>query len=177
VTFRDAIIWLHRWIGLVFCVVLAIVGGTGVVMVWDAEPTFVTKVAGRLHDSIALGRMGAWIVIAATMGAAALQISGFYLWWKRKALRVRFAAGWKRTMFDLHHTAGIIAFPLMLLLAVTALVMFFGHDALDPETRRLNNALHTGREFPVPIKLVYVAGTLGFLVQGVTGVVMWWPRR
>ena len=175
-SFRDAIVWLHRWIGLVFSIVLAIVGGTGAIMVWDMGGV-PARAAGRLHENLSLGSVGAWIVIIATMGAVVLQVSGFYLWWRRRALRVRMSAGWKRTMFDLHHTAGIIGFPLMLLLAVTALVITFGHSSLDVETRLLNKALHTGREFPWPIKLIYAIGTAGFVVQGVTGVVMWWPRR
>jgi uncharacterized iron-regulated membrane protein len=87
------------------------------------------------------------------------------------------SAGWQRMLFDLHHTAGIVGFPLMLLLAVTALVMTFGHGVLDAETRLVNKALHTGREYAWPIKVIYAAGTAGFVVQGLTGVVMWWPRR
>ena len=175
-TFRESVDWSHRWIGLVLSVVLAIVGGTGVIMVWDMDH-FLARAAGRLHTDLALGRVGEWVVVVATIGAVVLQVSGVYLWWRRRALRIRMSAGWQRMMFDVHHTAGIVGLPLMLLLAVTALVMTFGHGSLDVDIRHLNGALHTGREFPWPIKLVYAAGTAGFVVQGVTGVVMWWPRR
>lgn len=175
-TFRETIVWSHRWIGLVFSVVLAIAGGTGAIMVWELNH-FIARAAARLHQDLAMGSVGNWIVIVATMGGVVLQVSGLYLWWKRRALRVRWSSGWRRMLFDLHHAAGVIGFPLMLLLAVTALVMTFGHSSLDVDARLLNKALHTGREFAWPIKVVYTAGTAGFVLQGLTGIVMWWPRR
>ena len=66
----------------------------------------------------------------------------------------------------------------MLLLAVTGVGMAFVTPQNQPQFRRVIFDFHTTRGFSTPIKVVYAVGTTGFLLQGVTGVVMWWkPRR
>jgi uncharacterized iron-regulated membrane protein len=64
---------------------------------------------------------------------------------------------------------------MMTLLSVTALGMKWLPPG--PESwRHLMAEIHTARALPAPVKLVWAAGSLGFLLQGVTGVSMWWNR-
>jgi uncharacterized iron-regulated membrane protein len=55
--------------------------------------------------------------------------------------------------------------------------MSFVTPSDHPEFRRVILAWHTSKGFPLPVKVLYAVGTLGFLVQGVTGVAMWWRPR
>ena len=169
---RALILTLHRWIGLPASVILAITGGTGVLLVWPMA-NVVGRIAGRLHETIGLGRAGALIVTAATGVAVLLELSGLYLWWKRKALAIHRRGGWQRIMFDLHHAAGAVGFVIMLLIASAAITARF--LPVGP-MRRAANELHTGHNFSTPIKVVYALGSLGFAVQGTTGVLMWLRR-
>jgi uncharacterized iron-regulated membrane protein len=173
-TVRQALLVTHRWLGLGSSVVLAAVGLTGAVMVFGTTG-LVARIAGRIHETLALGAIGSAVVIAATVGAVLLQCSGIVLWWKRKSVAIRWRRGWAAALIDIHYAAGILALILMTLLAVTALGMTWLPPGPD-SWRRLCVELHSARSFPAPIKLVYAAGSLGFLVQGVTGVGMWWKK-
>ncbi len=139
---------------------------------------------GGLNAASADGRttarnVGSWPCrrvdcVISTLAGVALELSGLYLWRKRKAFKVRMRAGWKLALFDLHHLAGIVGFPLMLTLAVTGGIMALAGPEHHPQLRKVSVYLHTGRQWPWPIKLVYLAATTGFMIQGVTGLVMWW---
>ncbi len=170
-TLRHIILLVHRWLGLPSAVVLVIVGGTGAAML--LPDSRLGRFAGPFHERLALGLIGEWVVVTTTGLAVLLEFSGAILWWRRKQLTVRRGRGWWRAMDDLHHVMGTLLLPLMLLLAVTG----FGLDAVgpdQPELRRLTMAYHTAGPFPVVVKLLYLLATLGFVVQGLTGVVMWW---
>jgi uncharacterized iron-regulated membrane protein len=159
----------HRWLGLGSSLVLALVGGSGVFLVAPGLPF--GGIAGRVHETLGLGVIGLWIVIVATAVAVILELSGMYLWWKQKLLKVRIGRGVTKTLSDLHHLAGMVGLPLMLMLALTGLGMAF---VTSKQPRELVVAFHTSRSFSKPIKLVYIAATCGFLIQGLTGIVMWW---
>jgi uncharacterized iron-regulated membrane protein len=173
-TVRQFLVVTHRWIGLCAAIVLAVAGATGAVMVWDAGGV-IQRVAGRLHETLALGRIGAAVVTAATAGALLLQCSGVILWWKRKTVTVRLGRGWKPALVDLHYAAGIFGLVLMILLSATALGMKWLPHGPDSWSRTIGR-IHTARTFPAPVKFIWAVGSLGFLVQGVTGVSMWWNR-
>lgn len=166
----------HRWLGLAASLVLAVVGLTGALMVWRVDAWW-TRAAGRLHESLALGRPGAWVVYAATWAALVLQATGVFLWWRRKVLRVRSGAGWKTALSDVHHVAGIAGLVPMLVLAATAAVMSAVTPEAYPTLRPMAKFLHTGEKFGTVVKVIYALASLGFLAQGLSGVVMWWPRR
>lgn len=171
---RRLVLIAHRWIGLPASVVIAVAGGTGVVLLWPAGG-MLKRAAGRLHETLAMGRIGSVIVIGATVAAVLLQASGLYLWWRRKSFRVRTHLGWIRTLTDLHHASGIVGLALMLTLAGTAAATAL--LPMGPDMRRLLETIHTARGFPAPVKLLYVAGALAFLVQGATGLAMWLEPR
>jgi len=93
------------------------------------------------------------------------------LWWKQKTVAVRRDAGWRRAMFDLHHSLGVLGFLIMFLLAVTGIGMTATTEG--GKANRVITRLHTTRGYPLPIKLLYTIGTTAFVIQGVTGLVMW----
>jgi uncharacterized iron-regulated membrane protein len=160
--------------GLLSALVLAIVGLTGVVLVWP-DPSLARRIAGRLHDTLALGSIGGRLVLAVTVAAVALQLSGLILWWKRRTLRVRVQSGWKPFVIDVHHSVGVIGLTMMLLLATTAI----GMSVLTPRTelRRTMVRLHTTTGFPTAIKMIYAVGSGAFLLQSASGVAMWWRAK
>jgi uncharacterized iron-regulated membrane protein len=178
VTARDVILIAHRWLGLSASAVLAIVGGTGAILAWESWGAMhsLQRYAGSLHARLALGWPGSWLVITATAVGVVLQVSGVLLWWKRKTILIRRGSGWRLLCLDLHHAAGVIGFPIMLLLAVTGLIIIFALPG-DPDLRRLVMRLHLGN-FGIPVKALYTIATLGFFVQGATGLVVYWrPGR
>ena len=168
---RRVLLLSHRWLGLASSFVLAVVGATGAyILLPDAAPF--RRFAGPLHQRLAAGTLGAWIVLAATAAAVLLQLGGAMLWWKRKQFAVRVRRGWRPALDDLHHAIGIIGLPLMFVLAATGVAMhFIGPD--QPPIRRFLMASHTAAPFPLLVKVLYAAASLAFFVQGVTGVLMW----
>ena len=133
----------------------------------------------RLHVDLMIPGVGAAIVIAATAAAVLLELSGLYLWWRRRTWTVRWRAGWRLAAYDLHNLIGAAMLAIMLLLAVTGVAGIAVRQVFPPWSVVVNGtyALHTGRPFPMPVKVLYGAGGVGFLVQGLTGVIMWWPVR
>lgn len=180
-TLRDVVLVTHRWLGLTSSIILSIVGVTGALIFLPRSCLF-RRIAGRLHETLALGAVGRWIVMVATVSAILLQLGGLYLWWKRKSVRVDASLGWRRAAFDLHHAVGFIGFVLMLVLAATGVgrAVFRSMDTGD-RYRGVRSAMtrfHTAESFSTPVKVLYALGSAGFMVQGVTGVVIWWkPRR
>lgn len=179
-TLRQALLVTHRWIGLTTAAILCAAGLTGTVLVW-AGSSPLRHWSARLHESLGLGQSGWYLVVLAAAAAVALQLSGVFLWWKRKTIVLNVRAGWRRTLFDLHNAVGALALFVMFLLAATA-VGRVAIPRLDPAHRTGNLAhivsrLHTAEGFPTPIKILYTAGSLAFLVQGVTGVLIWWKPR
>ncbi len=175
-TGRRFVLVTHRWLGLGSALILVVVGGTGAVLVLPDGR--LRSLAGRFHESLGLGTAGHWLVLAATAAAVLLECGGLVLWWRRRLIRVRRDLGWRRAMVDLHHVTGLAFFVVMLTLAVTGIMMPFVSPDAHPDLRRIVMALHTSGRFPWPINFLYQVCTLGFVVQGVTGVVMWWkPDR
>jgi uncharacterized iron-regulated membrane protein len=173
---RQLVLVTHRWLGLATGLVLAIAGTTGAVLVWREQMEFLEplgRYASPLHERLAAGRIGYWIVVVSTGIAVILELGGLVLWWKRKTIWIRRGGGLWRICFDLHHMVGVILLPLMVILAVTGFAMAFVDGTRHPELYRLLATWHKGH-FPVSIKVLYTVATLAFAVQGLTGLVMWW---
>jgi uncharacterized iron-regulated membrane protein len=178
-TFRRFLLLVHRWLGLGSALVLIVAGVTGAIL---AFPDLGGRWAGRWHDSLALGRPGVLVVVAATGLAVILQATGLWLWWRTRRIRVSTKKGWRGLVSDLHHSIGAMGLIVMLVISLTALVRFGGHY-LDPanrygDLRQAISRLHTTAGYPIAAKALLAAGSLCFAVQGITGVFMWWrPRR
>lgn len=180
-SWRAFLLWSHRWLGLVWSLLIVVAGVTGaLVLLPMADPT--RDVVLTLHLSLMAGETGAWIVVAATVATLLLQIGGLYLWWPTKSLRLRRDRGWWRFAWDLHNLIGLIGLPVMGLLAATAIgrVVFRAFplpDALSIVSRVVSR-LHTAGGFPVVIQIVYGVFSMAFVVQAVTGVMVWWrPQK
>lgn len=59
-----------------------------------------------------------------------LMISGVYLWWPLKRLRIDWKAASWRAWFDLHNVVGIYSFVFLLLLCITGLVIGFSQETV-----------------------------------------------
>ena len=168
----------HRWLGLGSGVLLAVIGLTGAAFLIPA-PRSVRSILEELHVNLMIPGVGREVVIAATIAAVLLELSGLYLWWKRRRWIVRWRSGWRLAAYDLHNVIGAALLVVMLLLAGTGVGRVAVRQVFPPRHVVVTgtNAVHTGRRFPAPVKVVYALGGLGFLVEGLTGVVMWWPLR
>ncbi|MGH9385403.1 MAG: PepSY domain-containing protein [Vicinamibacterales bacterium] len=172
---RRLVLITHRWLGLGSSLVLSIAGVTGAFLVWPGSYP-IRRLASRLHDTLALGAPGQLIVLIATWAAVILNVGGLYLWWRKKTITVRTTHGLRPALLDLHHAAGALGVLLMLSIAIGAIGMQLARPR-SPELLQTFSSLHTGGRFPIPIKILYTAGSMIFAVQGVTGVVMWWKTR
>jgi uncharacterized iron-regulated membrane protein len=178
---RQFVLVTHRWLGIATSAVLAIVGGTGVFLLWRERSWweqsellgFASRAAARTHENLALGGVGSFLVVAATGLAILLELGGLILWWQRKTLWARPGRGWWRFCFDLHHAVGAILLPLMLVLAVTGFVMGMTHGDEYAWLYRMMAPLHKGH-YGYPVEVLYALASAGFVVQGLTGLLVWW---
>ena len=173
---RQFVLVTHRWMGLSSAAVLALLGATGVVLQWAEDVVFldaVRRYASALHERLALGPFGYWVVVVTTAIAVLLEFGGIVLWWKRKTLTWRRGAGWWRVCYDLHHVVGAVLLPLMVVIAVAGVALAFVPANDAPELYRLMARLHKGH-YPFPVNALYSIASLGFVAQGLTGVLMWW---
>lgn len=178
-TFRSFMLVSHRWLGLLSAVVVAVAGLTGAVLTWPLPPPY-NDMLIEAHMNLWLGEVGAWAVLIATAASLLLQAGGLYLWWRTKRLALETGVGWRRLMLDLHNVVGVLGFVVMLVIAATALgrVGLRGIEAPGMGfARKVVSRLHTAGGFPVPAKAVYAVASLGFAVQGVTGVALWLKSR
>ncbi len=175
-TLRRYVLVTHRWIGLATGLVLAIAGATGAVLVFATGR--LRGLTGPVHESLGVDGPGTWIVLTATAAAVLLEAGGLVLWWRRKVVRIEMRFGWRRLLVDLHHLTGVAGLVLMAALALTALLMRLVTPEAHPWLRTLIVDLHTTRNYGWPLKTLFGVASLGFVVQGVTGILMWWrPGR
>ena len=185
-TVREFFLKTHRWMGLGASVVLAVVGTTGVALIWPGRLGHWARTVSRLHTRLLIGEPGEWLVITATVLSSLLILGGVYLWWKRKIVAVQLRQGWWRAVFDLHHSLGLLAAVIMLVLSLSGIGLVLTEveheEGQEPPPRteagistwKTVHDLHTGRNYGLPMRLLYAAGSFAFLVQSATGLVIWW---
>jgi len=103
----------------------------------DPLVAFMRKVH-LLHTQLLGGRVGNAIVVAVTFVALFLVISGIVVWWRDKLWRVNTSASWKRINFDLHHSLGIWA--AVVLLIITSTGLWVRYATVDEWMRKLNSS-------------------------------------
>jgi uncharacterized iron-regulated membrane protein len=85
----------------------------------------------HLHRELVGGNAGIQIVRVATVIVLFQSVSGLWLWWPLKRIKVNLGASWRRINFDLHHAAGFFSSLLLCVIAVTGLMKSYG-DRLQP---------------------------------------------
>lgn len=78
-----------------------------------------------LHVSFLAGSVGGEIAGIVTVAALVLVVTGIIIWWRDKLWRIRWSASWKRITFDLHHSLGIIASLVMLVVTASGMVIHY----------------------------------------------------
>jgi uncharacterized iron-regulated membrane protein len=118
---------------------------------------FVDEYSGRVLGSLSVVR---FVVVAhgiheasgAVMGCAAIVlissvISGLYLWWPLKRIKVGFRGSGRRLCFDLHNSVGFFSSVFLLVFAVTGAYMAFQGLTL-PATYKLTGSKSLPEDFP-----------------------------
>jgi uncharacterized iron-regulated membrane protein len=97
---------------------------TGEILGARSGPTWLAQVH-QLHLRLLAGAAGKTIVSWAGVLTLLLTISGVYLWWPVKRVRINWAAGGRRRWFDVHNTIGVLAFVFLFILSLTGVVIGF----------------------------------------------------
>jgi uncharacterized iron-regulated membrane protein len=73
----------------------------------------------RLHTNLLVGRLGRQINTYAALILIVLAITGVFLWWPSKSVRLDLRAGWRKLSWQLHHLSGIVSALFIVVLAFT----------------------------------------------------------
>jgi uncharacterized iron-regulated membrane protein len=95
----------------------------------------------NVHDQWLAGRPGMVLVMASGFSLVIMAISGLAFWWPRRSVRKSLAVRWdskpRLILRQLHRTTGVLAFPLLLIQAVTGLTIIIPM-VTDPPARQWN---------------------------------------
>jgi uncharacterized iron-regulated membrane protein len=97
-------------------------------VVAERSPGTVLSTIHQIHLRLLLGPPGAAVVASVTGVLLFLVVSGIYLWWPLKRVKVKWGASARRIHFDLHNTAGIYSAAFLFVLGVTGIVIHFDND-------------------------------------------------
>jgi uncharacterized iron-regulated membrane protein len=111
---------------------------TGEILGERSGPTWLAQVH-QLHLRLLAGAVGKTIVSWAGVLMLLLTISGLYLWWPVKRIRINWAAGGRRRWFDVHNTIGVLAFVFLFIVSLTGVVIGF-ESMTSPMFYRLTNS-------------------------------------
>ncbi|HWF67685.1 MAG TPA: PepSY-associated TM helix domain-containing protein [Acidobacteriaceae bacterium] len=113
-------------------------GYTGKIIGTRSRPTVLDNIH-QLHLRLLIPKaIGGNIVAIASLLLLWLVISGIYLWWPLKRIKVKWGATLRRVAFDLHSVVGIFSAVFLFVLALTGIFVHFDH-ALE---HTLNKAAH-----------------------------------
>ena len=115
-----------------------------------------------LHTSLLAKGVGGAVVGIVTIASFLLVITGSIIWWRDALWRVRWRASWKRVVYDLHHSLGIIASLVLFVITASGVVMHYGTIGkliarIDATPRAAVPTQPTAGEGTVPISLDSVA--------------------
>lgn len=101
-------------------------------IVGERAPTNWLTTVHSLHLRLLIGggpdKTGSNIVAGVTTVLIFLVLSGVYLWWPVKRVKVKWGASARRVHFDLHNTVGIYSAAFLVVLGLTGLVIRFDDD-------------------------------------------------
>ena len=78
-----------------------------------------------LHASLMTGAKGSSVVALVTLAAFLLTLTGIVIWWQERRWRIRWSASWKRIVFDLHHSLGIVASLVLFFITASGLALHY----------------------------------------------------
>jgi uncharacterized iron-regulated membrane protein len=111
---------------------------TGEILGERSGPTWLAQVH-QLHLRLLAGATGKTIVSWGGVLMLLLTISGLYLWWPVKRIRIDWAAGGRRRWFDVHNTIGVLAFVFLFVVSLTGVVIGF-ESVTSPMFYRMTNS-------------------------------------
>ncbi len=142
---------------------------------------FVDQYTGRVVGSLSAVRftsiMKALHIVAGGLGCSSiilvfLVLSGLYLWWPRKQIKIGLSGNVQRLSFDLHNCIGLFASLFLFLFAVTGIYMVFGPPAYAITSKPVKQpAFSTPQVGLKPVSLDIVAAAAKDALPGAT--VLW----
>lgn len=142
---------------------------------------FVDQYTGRVLGSLSSVRFTSIMKelhsIAGVLGCSSiilvfLVLSGLYLWWPRKQIKIGLSGNVQRLSFDLHNVIGLFASLFLFLFAVTGIYMALGPPSYaitsKPVTQPAFSTPHVGLK---PVSLDLVATAAKHVLPGAT--VLW----
>jgi uncharacterized iron-regulated membrane protein len=103
-----------------------------------------------LHVRLAIGNVGRNIVRWSGAAMVFSLVSGLYLWWPIKQVRIRGDWRSRRFLFDLHNSVGIFSFLVLILLSATGTVIGFEDQLERLIHRRPSSAQLQTRHATIP---------------------------
>ncbi|MFP5211007.1 MAG: PepSY-associated TM helix domain-containing protein [Acidobacteriota bacterium] len=142
---------------------------------------FVDQYTGRVLGSLSAVRftsiMKALHLIAGGLGCSSiilvfLVLSGLYLWWPRKQIKMSLSGNVQRLSFELHNATGFFASLFLFLFAVTGIYMVFGPPSYAITSKPVKQpAFSTPQVGLKPVSLDLVASAAKNRLPGAT--VLW----
>lgn len=134
VGFRDAAVYVNQY--------------TGEVLAVDRSDANVLQYIHGLHLRLLTPlwlpkrdphQVGKQVVSWAGVAALFLLLSGLYLWWPTKRVRVAWRSGERKSWFDLHNSIGVFSLVFLVVLALTGISIGF-EDHSEPLYYKLTNS-------------------------------------
>jgi uncharacterized iron-regulated membrane protein len=137
---RLDLLWFPRWNNPTYEALLSEPGGATRTVMYDpgtgrsmdSPPprSRFMEIVNELHVSLLGGTVGTWIVSISTGLVVPILLTGVLLWWPglwkmARGFRVRTRRTAYILNFDLHQVGGIVAFPLLLAMTLSGLVLAF----------------------------------------------------
>ena len=148
---------------------------------------FVDQYTGRVLGSLSAVRftsiMKTLHSIAGVLGCSSIilvfmVLSGLYLWWPRKQIKIGLSGDVQRLSFDLHNSIGLFASLFLFLFAVTGIYMVFGPPAYAITSQAATQpAFSTPQVGLKPVSLDLVATAAKDTLPGATVLWIVIPRR
>ena len=112
----------------------------------QSESTLPRKIH-RLHTDLLVRGAGGTVVALVTIASFLLLVTGIIVWWRDKLWRISWRASWKRIAYDLHHSLGIAAALVLLLVTASGIAMHY---------RALGKAIDGIGSPPAPVRRLQV---------------------
>ena len=134
VGFRDASVYVNQYTGEVLAVDRS--DRDLLLYVHQLHLRLLTPLWLPNRDQHQIGKqVMSWTGVAALF----LLVSGFYLWWPTKRVRVDWRSGERKSWFDLHNSIGVFSLVFLLILALTGISIGFEGKS-EPLYYKLTNS-------------------------------------